>query len=687
MANDDAELLALGAVSADDQEDKELLALGATPDVEASTSALRGAEQGLTMDWADELGSAFGAALESGSNVIQERSLAPLSDQRVMDLYDEYLNFNRKRYKEAQAANPGTYFGGQIAGGALLPIGSIGQAGKAASLGQKVVSGATAGGAIGGLQAAGASEAKAGSKDFIGDTVLGAQGGLMLGALVPPTVVATKAAADEAGGALKWTGGKLFGPVGEAYSMGKEGIKATTEAGQKAVMKEAGRFAGSVGGNIEKQITDLAKRKNEILREAQEAGVQLDPERIDKMFERVMKDQSPSNLDIVERDFNELRAIIKNAKEGKLVQRKTESVLPTGKDKMAQLEELRIAEQSAIESGVDPSDIETIFEPSDTPGDVIAVIRQRIYRKGEDGEPIAAGFKKLNSKRIKENEIPQVRSMMSIGREGDRNLQNPVEMYQLYKDLKQKSQFGDYSLKSQEGKNAAGQVMSEIQDILKNPKAGIGALTPVDEGIASLNKAAEAIGIKDTREINQPQIRDKILSLLGQEGEVGIGGIKAQERIDDFLLQLEKVNKPMADQLKSEFKRQGSRVSTLQEINKPLNPLAILTGPLGLTRQLGTGAANVAGYTVGKAANAVKNIGEAGVAQLHNLTPEWAANTAQALASKSSPVAKELSNILVKAANSEDRARNAVLFGLMQNPAYRQYLTKEGLLEQPEQVK
>ena len=100
-----------------------------------------------------------------------------------------------------------------------------------------------------------------------------------------------------------------------------------------------------------------------------------------------------------------------------------------------------------------------------------------------------------------------------------------------------------------------------------------------------------------------------------------------------------------------------------------------MASPLSITRTLGTGAANLGGYYAGKAAGTVKKLSDVGVAQMSKMTPQWLKQTASTLSQNASPAAQEISNILIKAADADERSRNAIIFGLMQNPAYRQWIS------------
>lgn len=664
---------------------------GFTPDESPSTpkkdigmldSALAGAEEGLTMKFADELGGAFGAGLEGISNAIDQKSLKPLSDNNLERLYTEYRDFNRKRLKDAEEANPKSNFIGNVAGGLLIPVGAAGQLGKEATTGAKALSGLKIGAGMGALGGAGASNAKMTSPEFAKDVAIGTGVGGVLGGTLPVAAdYAIKPIAEATGDALKWVGGKVAGPITDAYKLGKEGLNAVTTGGQKSIMKQVGDFAGSVAPEIQGQIQQLAALKSQLIKEAEEAGYKIDPYEIDKLLESRLGTEGKSNLPEVTRELEQYRELLRSAKEGKLVSKQKQIEMPTGQEKVRRIEELKKAEQSAIDSGVDPADIETVYEDVDVPGQMAAVVRQKLYKTNpETGEILDNGYKKLASKLVQQDEIPNFKTVTDKVRSGDKDLSSPEQMLQLYNDLKQKSQFGDMGFKTNEAKNAVGGTIKEIQNLLRHGNvageeigSGIPLLKETDKGIHGYNQATEALGIANSADINEAQIRDKIISMIGQEGKVGTGAIKAQERIDDFLGKLEQVNKPMADRLRSEFSEFGNKISTIQEINKPLSLLS-LASPLSITRTLGAGAANVAGYQMGKAQRGIQKIGESGVAKISEMTPQFLKQMGSHLSQSAKPAEQELSRILLNVADKDDRARNATLGVMLQSPAYRKML-------------
>jgi len=138
-------------------------------------SFVRGAAQGATLDYADEITGGIEGLVNSFKK-----------DTKFSDEYAKSRDESRANFKAAEEANPKTYLSGQLTGGAataLVPGGMVAAAGKAVgglvkgtgALASIMRAGATAGatgGVLGAVQGSGASEAK----DFKGiasDTVKG----------------------------------------------------------------------------------------------------------------------------------------------------------------------------------------------------------------------------------------------------------------------------------------------------------------------------------------------------------------------------------------------------------------------------------------------------------------------------------------------------------------------------------
>jgi hypothetical protein len=163
-------------------------------------SGLRGAAQGITMEFADELEAKARSLMGEGE-------------------YDKLLPEVRDQYKEAAAQNPVTYYGADVASSFLIPVPGLGLASKAvkgATLGAKAGRASLTGAAGGAIVGAGASEG--GDLQTVGyDAAFGAA----LGGVAAPALVG---AAPLVGKVAKKVGdSSLFGrQVQEAYGLAKD---------------------------------------------------------------------------------------------------------------------------------------------------------------------------------------------------------------------------------------------------------------------------------------------------------------------------------------------------------------------------------------------------------------------------------------------------------------------------------
>lgn len=184
-------------------------------------AALRGAGQGLTFGFEDEL--AGGLAQLQG------------------DDYEKARDAEREANKLAAEAHPWTYHGADIASGFALPIGAIGGfATKGASTLGKIARSAGSGAILGGLSGAGTSEGET-AGDVLKDTAMGAGVGAVAGPVIEGGITGASNYLGKKGqdiGAIK--------DVMDFFKYGKKGVELTgpenlrtiTAQGKEAVANE-----------------------------------------------------------------------------------------------------------------------------------------------------------------------------------------------------------------------------------------------------------------------------------------------------------------------------------------------------------------------------------------------------------------------------------------------------------------
>lgn len=284
------------------------------------TSAIRGAAQGVSMGFGDEIqgvmeagGRAIGVKGLGANNFDQSLQKPTWDIEELKKAYHEARDSARTEDKKAKEANPGSYFGGElvggIAGGKKLPLGQVGTLPKA------MMSGAGFG-AVTGL---GASESET-VGGMAKDTVLGAGAGAV-------------------GGAVAHGGGKLIGAVGDRITSARRAAgEKVGEFAEKAAVNATGatgrqseKFADNAGRELlDRKIVrfgdsqeKIAERAGQALNSAEDkissslekleaAGVKVDQNDIYNSIRSKIKELkgNPSNADIVNGLEKELNNII-----------------------------------------------------------------------------------------------------------------------------------------------------------------------------------------------------------------------------------------------------------------------------------------------------------------------------------------------------------------------------------------
>lgn len=198
----------------------------------------RGAVQGATMGWADEIGGVLKSAL---------------NPDRLSNSYQIERDKIRANNKAAQQANPGTYFAGELGGGiasSFVPgLGIAKTAGIAKTIGQ----GALLGG-VAGLGASESNDIKGMAIDTAGGAVVGgALGGVFGGAkkyLSRGSRAAAKELAPVAGEITEGAGKSASEAAKNAIEVLDMSVAGKLKKGMSAATKEAVKDAEQVGGGI-----------------------------------------------------------------------------------------------------------------------------------------------------------------------------------------------------------------------------------------------------------------------------------------------------------------------------------------------------------------------------------------------------------------------------------------------------
>jgi hypothetical protein len=162
-----------------------VMEMGAKPDRGALNAAARGAAQGFTANFGDEMRSLVEA---SGANPDDPASLTKLitgalkywtGDADAKKRYEEAVKRERELNKTAEEQHPYASLAGNVGGAVLLPLGA---GAGAATLGGRVAAGAGTGAALGGVAGAGEGQ---GVTDSLTKAATGAAVGGALGGAAP----------------------------------------------------------------------------------------------------------------------------------------------------------------------------------------------------------------------------------------------------------------------------------------------------------------------------------------------------------------------------------------------------------------------------------------------------------------------------------------------------------------------
>lgn len=348
------------------------------PGVSRQESAVRGGLQGATLGFGDELA----AALDTGVSKIpgvrrlaqlaQPDELPALTDPNVS--YAQRRDAYRAKNDAAQAANPGTYLGGELVGGlASLPVGEIGEA---RTLAQGVKAGAKAGAKLGAASALGTSKADLTRGEFsqaAQDTAEGAAGGALTGgAFGAAGGVAKKVIAKAPENIRKWVLNDIVGDVRGA----------STPTAKKNLARDAEDVADLVTGDkaLEKSLRDASHGGTEAIGKAiDDVDQRLDSvsaprEKLYKDFGKALPEGGFKSGDFVDYLEQEVKNRLKTgkgydageARELKAIVDRIKGAedwgagqVPTDKNTATILQNLEKQRASAVAAGEDPSRYET----------------------------------------------------------------------------------------------------------------------------------------------------------------------------------------------------------------------------------------------------------------------------------------------------------------------------------------
>ena len=606
-------------------------------------SAARGAGQGLTMGFMDELLATLGTSGASPSQVVAEPQKAIETEKQMMKDYESNLQDERLRDQAAREANPYTYGTSEIVSGIVPGLVSGGGA-AAANLGKNLTKEAVKDWSKVSLKEAAKNAAKLGAKygavsgagyseadDLEGlatDVAIGAGSGAALGAGLPVAGRGLKKAADTAGAGLKGIAKRLpsADTIADSFKYGKKG-RALDE---DVILEDIKKVGTELLDNIESD-----KSAN---------NIKAVKEKLTKLGYKV------NTKEAVEDAIRD----IKNITEGSLLDVKNKDILPT-------LERLTGGSRqvSKMENSAEKSMLKRAIQKGDD------VVEESIDLVDVQGRPVI---------KATESETGKVRaSVGDIEKKLDADLENLTidQVESLRSDLNVMTNLaGDKgSVKDPviSRTKSLASTLKELADAAVK-EGGDTELITKRQRFSDIFSAEELLGIK--KKLNPRSDVDKGLKIA---------------RIGEKLTQPtsfeggEKVN--MATNLLGEkvispkMKEDIRLLKSLRSISKQSGTSEGLSIS-GLYKKVTGEGSNLLGRGVNQVSKVARPVTGA-VESMSAMSKERLTSLGQKLIGSGNKGAEHFGTQLVELANKEGMARSQAMWALSQSPAFRKVLEKQ----------
>lgn len=285
----------------------------------------RGAAQGATFGFADELAGAAGAA---GDVLTGQTTM-----EKILDAYRQNLEESRQAFKQAEERSPTAFTVGNVGGGILTGLATAGAApalvgarGAAAlanlrnagTLGRIAEAGAigAGSGAVAGLGTSEADLTQGEVGEALKDVGTGAAFGGVFGAGLQGGVEGIKGIGSAVKGAANLIGKtETAGNIGKAYQLGKEGTDIVTSKGLETA--EEGVRAEARGlAKESKDVLSAAGKKVGEAKKAAASSTQDLSEELEKISEQISRLNISDDPDAIN-DVAKLQKWLQNLTEGK----------------------------------------------------------------------------------------------------------------------------------------------------------------------------------------------------------------------------------------------------------------------------------------------------------------------------------------------------------------------------------
>lgn len=697
------------------EEDQDLVG----KDMDTVMDALEGASQGATLGFAEEITSPFmaGIGMATGAPSLPDET----TKQKFNRLAQTYRDVARERTKLAEERSPKAFTGGALVGGAAIPMGAAARGvGTLAKMGR----GAVVGGIGGGVAGAGITEG--GIPERLKGALPGAGIGAVIGAAIPGAVAASKSIKNMAKSASKAISETDPAKIFSAYKSGDDLIENLTANLEKLkdkgfeVTRGLSEKSKAVGETIKKQLEvleasgvkkDIApilnnRRKNllkltkhedeHVAGSAKEILNTIDNYLYGKPTTRMVPKVSAAEVQLKEaqdliKKYNKLQA--KKVKEGltasenealeKLAEKKavaeaTEGFAATEFPKTyTSVEGKTVLTQNMmkeIEGTPVMKRISTLVKDK-KPGPIT-------IEKGPNGETIlkftdeATG--KLHTDVIPSNEKLVTELIPETYRPGGQTVKSPKEISDVQTTFGEKGPIQRPDIPQQVSRQVTG--LTKDLKSLQDPT--VTGLKRVYSDLLSKYQGMTQRELMDQlTEGDKLEIREKIGELLLESSPKALdkktlpailGGFQDIKDPTKRIPGLREIAPDLANLIEKDAAEIAEKVRLGYQLD-PTKKISTISPNVQaqLGAQFGGGSGIVAkgAKATGKVARSIAEISKEFVER----DPAYLATMAKAVAN-TGKVGAEIARVLSKAASADNRGRRALLFGLMQNPSYREMI-------------
>lgn len=638
-----------------------------------------------------------------------------------IEIYKQYRDMQRKALQEAEQEHPVASFAGDIAGGIMMPGMGVGMgAGKAGSLAAKTARGSLAAAPVSAAVGAGISEEEtlAGVAE---DAAKTASLGMLMGGAIP----AIGAAGSGVKGLAKKAGDSDLAKIYKAYAKGERLSDDVIENFRK--LKDLG---GDVTSELSSRSKVAGQELQDVLKKASET---TDPVEVSGLLseakarlQALSKDPNPD----VEASAKKVIGVIDNILEGKEVTK----LMPTKslEEQAIKKEEdilkayKKLQEKRAKTMMEDPGEVAGqklakkragLEASSEKPprlgpeeqflsSDDIPVLRQQ---KGDAGfitqimddpnlTPIDIAtdpesglkyFSYMNQStgKVESAFLPDDTSLFSKlrptkVREGGKAALTPEELIQAKRSFAEMTPIVDPAMSKQVGREAVG--ITKALDELLPPEAQAKSKEVSDlMGVFGQLTGRGPSDVLDAAE--KTKMRERLGALMLEASPE----VKTRTQLEDILMGFADPTRPeravkglqdIAPDLAARIRNEAPEIAEKIRLGIAIDPRELGTispdlrgqiaaqfgGGIGILRK---GAA-VAGSTSKAISDSMSKMSE----ELVSMSPEALNNVVERLYGMGSTTSRSLGDALGKAMAKDKRGRQAVMFGIMQNPAYREIL-------------